>query len=43
VEKPEEKRPLGSLRCRREVNIIVDHKEIGWGGIEWIHLALGRD
>jgi hypothetical protein len=43
VGKPEEKRPLEKLRCRREVNIIVDQKEIGWGGIKWIHLALGRD
>jgi hypothetical protein len=43
VGKPEDKRPLGRLRWRREINIKVDHKEIEWGSIEWIHLAIGRN
>jgi hypothetical protein len=31
VGEPEEKRPLGRLRLRREVNIKMDFQEIGWG------------
>jgi len=31
VEKPEGKRPLGSLRPRWEGNIKMDLQEVGWG------------
>jgi hypothetical protein len=39
VGKPEGKRPLGSPRRRWEYGIKMDLREIGWGGVEWIHLA----
>jgi hypothetical protein len=37
--KPEGKRPLGRPRYRREDNIRMDIREIGWEGVDWIHLA----
>jgi hypothetical protein len=45
VGKPEGKRPLGRPRRRREGEIKIDLREIGWGGggVEWIHLAQDRD
>jgi hypothetical protein len=43
VGKPEGKRPLGRPRRRWEDGIKMDLKEIGWGGVEWIHLAKDRD
>jgi hypothetical protein len=41
--KPEGKRPLGRSRCRWEHGIIVDLREIGWGSVDWLHLAQDRD
>jgi hypothetical protein len=41
--KPEEKRPLGRLRRRLEDNIKADFREIGWGDMNWIHLAPDKD
>jgi hypothetical protein len=43
VEKPEEKRPLGRPRHRREDNIKMDLGDIGWNDMGWIHLAQDRD
>jgi hypothetical protein len=43
VGKPEEKRPLGKPRHRWEDNIRMDLGEIGWGGVDWIHLTQDRD
>jgi len=43
VGKPEGKRPLRRLRCRREDNIKMDLQEVGCGGKEWIELAQGKD
>jgi hypothetical protein len=43
VGKPEEKRPLGRLRCRWENNIKMDLQEVGCGGIGWIKLIQDRD
>jgi hypothetical protein len=43
VGKPEGKRPLGRPRCRWEYNIKMDLREIGWGDIDWIDLALDMD
>jgi hypothetical protein len=43
VGKPEMKRPLGRPRHRWEDNIRMDLMEIGWGGMDWIHLAQGRE
>jgi hypothetical protein len=39
VGKPERKRPLGRPRCRWVVNIKMDLREIGWGGVDWIDLT----
>jgi hypothetical protein len=43
VGKPEGRRPLGRSRRRWEDEIRMDLEEIGWGGVEWIHLAQDRD
>jgi hypothetical protein len=43
VGKPESKRPLVSPRPRWEGGNKMDHREIGWRGVEWIHLARCRD
>jgi hypothetical protein len=40
---PERKRPLGRPRRRWEDRMRVDLREIGWGCVEWIKLAQGRD
>jgi hypothetical protein len=43
VGKPKLKRPLERPRHSWEDGIKMDHREIGWGGVEWIHLVLDRD
>jgi hypothetical protein len=43
VGKPERKRPLGRLRCRWVDNIKMDLGEIGWGSMDWVGMAQGRD
>jgi hypothetical protein len=43
VRKPEGKRPLGRSRLRWVDNIKMDLLEIGWGGVDWIGLALERN
>jgi hypothetical protein len=43
VGKPEGRRPLGRPRRRWEDNIIMDLREVGWGGMDWINLAQDRD
>jgi hypothetical protein len=43
VGKPEGKRPLGRPRSRWVDNIKMDHRGIGWGGMDWIDLALDRN
>jgi hypothetical protein len=40
--KPEGRRPLGRPRHRWEDGIRMDLEEIGWGGVEWVHLAQDR-
>jgi hypothetical protein len=40
---PEGKRPFGRHRRRWEDNIRVDHREIGWDGVDWMHLVQDRD
>jgi hypothetical protein len=42
VGKPGGKIPLGKLRSAWEDNK-VHHKEIGWEGADWIHLAQNGD
>jgi hypothetical protein len=43
VGEPEGKRSLERPRLRWEDGIKMDLKEVGWGGVEWIHLAQDRD
>jgi hypothetical protein len=43
VGKPEGKGPLGRPRRTWENNIKMDLREIGWGSMDWIHLAHDRD
>jgi hypothetical protein len=43
VGKPEGKRPPGKPRRNWEDNIRMDLREIEWGGMDWIDLALDRD
>jgi hypothetical protein len=42
VGKPEGKRPLGRPRHGWE-DIRLDLREIGWEGVDWMHLAQDRD
>jgi len=39
IGKPERKRPLGRLKRRGEDKIRANLTEIGWEGVEWMHLA----
>jgi hypothetical protein len=41
--KLEGRRPLGRLRHRWKGNIRMDLQEIGWEGVDWIHLAPDRN
>jgi hypothetical protein len=41
--KPEGKRPLGRHRPIWEDNIKMGLREVGWGGMDRIHLAQDRD
>jgi len=43
VGKPDGKRPLRRPRCRWEDNIKIALREIGWEGVDWMHLAQNRD
>jgi hypothetical protein len=43
VGKPEGRRPLGRPRLRWEDNIKMDLREIGFGDVDWIHLAQDSD
>jgi hypothetical protein len=43
VGEPEEKRPLGKPRCRRENDIKMDLQAVKYGVIDWIELAQDRD
>jgi ribosome biogenesis protein Nip4 len=43
VWRPEGRRPLERPRRRREDNIRVDLREIGFGDADWIHLSQDRD
>jgi hypothetical protein len=43
VGKPEGKGPLGRPRHRWVDNIKMGLREIGWGVMDWINLAQGRD
>jgi hypothetical protein len=43
VGKPEGKGPLGRPRYKWKGYIRIDLREIGWEGVDWIHLAQVRD
>jgi hypothetical protein len=43
VGKPEENRPLGTLRHRKVNNIKMFLQEGGGGGVDWSELAKDRD
>jgi hypothetical protein len=43
VGKSEGNRLLGGPRCRWVDNIKTDLRKIGWGGMNWIHMAQDRD
>jgi hypothetical protein len=43
VGRPEGRRPLGIPRRRWEDNIKMDLREIGFGDVDWIHLAQDSD
>jgi hypothetical protein len=43
VRKPEGKTPLGRPRRRWEDNIKMNLREIGWEGMDYIHLSQDRD
>jgi hypothetical protein len=41
--KPKGKRPLGRPERGWEDNIRIDLREVGWEGVDWIHLAQDRN
>jgi hypothetical protein len=43
VEKPEGKRPLRRPGCRWEDCIRLDLRELGWEGVDLMHLVQNRD
>jgi hypothetical protein len=43
VRKPEGRRPLERPRHRCDDSIKMDLSEIGWSGMDWIHVAQDRD
>jgi hypothetical protein len=43
VGKPEGRGPLGRPRRRQENKISMNLREIGWGGMDWVDLALDRN
>jgi hypothetical protein len=43
VGKPKGMIPLARHRLRWEDNIKIDLKEIGWGGVDWIDPAQGKE
>jgi hypothetical protein len=40
---PGGKRSLGKAGCRWVDNIEIYHRELGWGGMDWIDVAKNRD
>jgi hypothetical protein len=43
VGKPEGKRQLGRCRRRRDNNSEMNLREIGWEGVDWIHVTQDRE
>jgi hypothetical protein len=42
VGKPEGKRPFIRPRYRQKDNSRMDLREVGWEGVDWMHLAQDR-
>jgi hypothetical protein len=42
VGKPEGKKPFGRPKRRWEEHIRMDLREIGWEGVDWMHMAQDR-
>jgi hypothetical protein len=42
VGKTEKKRPFARPRCKWE-NVVIDLRETGWEGVDWMHLSQDRD
>jgi hypothetical protein len=43
VGKPEGKTPLERRRCRKDDNIKMHLRELGWDGTDWYNLAQDRN
>jgi hypothetical protein len=43
VGEPKGKRLMGKHRRRWEDNIVIDLREIGWGGMNWLHLTQDKN
>jgi hypothetical protein len=43
VGKPEGERPLGRPKHRWENYIVIELREVGWEGVDWIYLAKDSD
>jgi hypothetical protein len=43
VDEPEGKTPAGRARRKWEVNIRMNVREIGWGGMDWVYAGQDRD
>jgi hypothetical protein len=43
VGKREQKIPLARPKRKWGINIRMDHREIGWECVDWMHLAQNRD
>jgi hypothetical protein len=43
VGKPEEKVSLGIPGSRWEDTVGMDEREVGWEGVDWMHLVQDRD
>jgi hypothetical protein len=41
--KNQKERDLGRPRCKWENIVKLDLREIGWNGMDWIHLSQDRD
>jgi hypothetical protein len=39
VGKPDGKRTVGRPRRRWEDNIRIDRREVGWEGVDWMHMT----
>jgi len=42
MRRPEEQKPLGRPRHRRQDNIKMNLREVGWGCTDWIDVAQDR-